>query len=181
MKCLKVICIIVLISNGIDAKVIDGIGFSLGMNHGLGDFSNQLNSGFQTNIFAETGKIVFFPGELNFGLMYFEKKGDHEIHLLMVPVTFLFTYTMQGLLNSKGLATIVKAGTGVIPQRLTISDHDIIENIDPSIILAIGLSKPLTNKISVFIQASYLYIIQKYQPEAKYNGNFITLSVGLSI
>jgi len=181
MKYLKLIFIIVLISNEINAKIIDGVGLNLGMNHGLGDLSSHLKTGFQANLFAETGKIGFIQGECNFGLMYLEKKNDPEIHLLMVPITFLFVYTMQDLLHMDKFEPVFKAGMGVVPQKLTISDHSIINNIDPALTLAVGLERYVTKRISVFMQASFLYIIQKHLPVAYYNGNFLSVSMGIII
>ncbi|MBN1417055.1 MAG: hypothetical protein JW973_18305 [Bacteroidales bacterium] len=181
MRYVRMIILLLFISNTAGAEIINYFGLYVGGVHEIGSLSGHLKTGFQAGAFLETGKILLLPAEINANIICLVKTEDTQTRLTMFPVSLLFVYDLQNIIQTGKIRPSVKAGLGVVPQLLNMSDHTGIENVDPSVSLAIDLKGRVTDKIVVLLQVTWLHTFQKNLQEAKYNGNFLSFTLGIAI
>lgn len=158
----------------VEAGILQGIGINLGLISGAGSLSDSLNLGFEGNVFLDTSEFLF-PLEIGLGINYQTKKDATETHLLMVPITLSYLKHFSG---SPQYSPFFKLGAGVVLEKVKSPLHT-HTNLDPALVGSLGLKSKISRKISLRMELSYRFVLQRYIEKARHNGHFISFCVGI--
>lgn len=139
----------------------------------LGSLSDSLNLGFESNVFLYSSRFLF-PLEIDGGITYQSKREARETKLWMFPVTLSYIKNFWSAKHSP----FIKLGAGIVFETVSSPLHT-HTNLDPAFVGSLGLKSKMGNKISLRTELSYRFVLQRYIEEAKYNGHYISVCVGI--
>jgi len=160
------------------AAIIRGLEAGFGGITALGDMGHNLEMGFAGSLTVK-GPKVLIPIDLYLGASVQKKKGTEGTRLVLLPVFLSTRIDLGRSAPAGGVRPYLRLGLGGIFESGTTSHQGGYGNVDPGALLGLGLSKSLGRKMSLALDASYIFVFQTCQEGSEYDGHFITLGLGL--
>ncbi|MBN2199908.1 MAG: hypothetical protein JW747_08695 [Candidatus Aminicenantes bacterium] len=160
------------------AEIIRGLGAGFGGIAALGEMGRHLRPGLSGCLIV-MGPRLGVPLELTLGLSRHQKRETENTQLTLLPVFLSTRIDFKSSASGGTARPFLRFGLGGVFGWAKSFRHWREENFDPGFLLGFGWRAGLGPKMSLGLEAGYLFALQTLQPGAEHNGHFLMLGLGV--